>query len=87
MISVTDIPLRLCESNSPVVRAEVAAMAFAVVEEIPVGKKRAVRKSFEFNPVPDEPEALESAEVLHTESCPEGCCDVRIVTRYFLKSA
>jgi len=62
-------------------------MAFALVEEIPVGKKREVRKSFEFRPELDEPEVLESAEILHTESCPEGCCDVRIVTRYFLKSA
>jgi len=62
-------------------------MAFALVEEIPVDKKRGVKRSFEYRPAPDEPGALESTEILHTESCPEGCCDVRIVTRYFLKSA
>ena len=62
-------------------------MAFALVEEIPVDKKRGVKKSFEYRPAPDEPEVLESAQLLPTESCPEGCCDVRIVTRYFLKSA
>jgi len=62
-------------------------MALALVEEIPVGKKREARKSFEYGRIPDEPEATESAEVLHTESCPEGCCEVRIVTRYFLKCA
>jgi hypothetical protein len=62
-------------------------MAFASVEEIPVDKKHIVRKSFENRPAPDEPEVIETAEIVHTESCPEGCCDVKIVTRYFLKSA
>ena len=62
-------------------------MAFALVEEIPVGEKRAVRKSFEFSPVLDEPEVLESAKLLHPEFSSDSDCDLRIVTRYFLKSA
>ena len=63
-------------------------MAFALLEEIPAAdKKRGVKKTLAYRPALDEPEALESAELLHTESCPEGCCDVKIVTRYFLKTA
>lgn len=87
MTFVTDITPLACESKSPVVRVEVGAMAFASVEEIPVDKKRAARKSSKFSPMPDEPEALESAELIHPESCRDDDCDVRIVTRYFLKSA
>ena len=62
-------------------------MALAPVEEIPVGKKRGVTTLFEYGLTTEEPEVIESGEALHTESCPKGCCDVKIVTRYFLKSA
>jgi len=56
------------------------------MEDISVGKKR-VKKSFEYSLATEEPEELTSGGALHTESCPEGCCEVRIVARYLLKSA
>ncbi|MGO9209172.1 MAG: hypothetical protein ACLPXM_17120 [Terriglobales bacterium] len=62
-------------------------MEHEVAEDIPVGKRRGVKKSFEYDLATEGPEELTNEEALHTESCPEGCCEVRIVARYLLKSA
>jgi len=58
-----------------------------VVEEIPAGAKRGVKRVIELPVALEEPEELVTPGTMHAGSSPDDACDIRIVTRYFLKSA
>jgi len=62
-------------------------MEHEVAADIPVGKRRGVKTNFEYTLAMEKPDKLTSEAAFHTESCPDGCCEVRIVARYLLKSA
>jgi len=55
-----------------------------VMEDISVDEKRSPKNGFADSHTTEAPAEDTSEWVLHTESCPDGCC--RFVSRYLLKT-